>query len=61
MTVILIAILDMHSNEEPRQVQKNKGEDYSFMGAAAINKESIGGNWKFKVHSDFSLAMNMIL
>lgn len=51
MTVILIAILDTQSNEEPPQVQKNKGEDYSFMdlGVAAINEESIGGNWKFKV------------
>lgn len=44
MTVILIAILDLQSNEEPRQVQKNKGEDYSFMGVAAINEVSIGGN-----------------
>lgn len=33
------------------QVQRNKGENPSFMdfGGAVVNEESTGGNWKFEV------------
>lgn len=35
----------------PELVQRNKGEEYSFMdlGETVVNIESIGENWKFKV------------
>lgn len=43
------AIRDMWSNGEPSPVTQRRRDAVMDLGGAVVNKESIGGNWKFGV------------